>query len=186
VEVLLAKARLAGKSGNNAEAERLYDTVLKDHPRNTAALTGKAVLRDVAGDKKAAAEHYKVAILLDQDNVQAMNNLAMIYADEKGRGPVAYNLAARAYAISGGKPGVADTLGYVLLRNGRADEALKVLEKAVSVAPDNPYINYHIAMALAELGEHQQALASVDKALQASGFPQREQAGQLRQALLDK
>jgi Flp pilus assembly protein TadD len=65
-----------------------------------------------------------------------------------------------------------DTLGYALLKNGRAAEARKVLEKAVSILPGNPTVNYHLALACRESGDKVQAAAALRKALQLGNFPE--------------
>jgi predicted Zn-dependent protease len=84
---------------------------------------------------------------------------------------------------SSGDPSVIDTLGYVLIRNNRSEEALKVLERALSMAPDHPAIQYHHALALSELGRTTEAVAGLEKALAGGNFDERADAEKLLRKL---
>jgi len=56
------------------------------------------------------------------------------------------------------------------LKNNRADDATKVLEKAVRLLPDNPTVCYHLGLAYKETGEKADALKMMQKALSLGEF----------------
>jgi tetratricopeptide (TPR) repeat protein len=76
---------------------------------------------------------------------------------------------------------VQDTLGYVLLKNGKVEEGLKVLEQAAVNAHDNPSVYYHLALAYNEHKEKDAAVKYLQKALGLGVFPEQHQATALSQ-----
>jgi predicted Zn-dependent protease len=76
-------------------------------------------------------------------------------------------------------PNVLDTYGYLLLKNGRVADARKILERVSSILPNNPSVNYHLALAYREAGDRAQAISRVNKALEAGRFMEEAQARQL-------
>jgi FimV-like protein len=85
-------------------------------------------------------------------------------------------MALTAFKLEPGNGGVTDTLGYALLKNGRGEDARKVLEKAVAILPNNPTVNYHLALAYRETGDKAKATATLRKALQLGKFPEEQDA----------
>lgn len=184
VGVLLAEFQLRGRNMDTALAS--FNAVLGSAPLNAQALTGKGMVLQLQGKKAEAAKLYLQAVQAQHDYVPALNNLAMLWADQDATRLQAVNLAMAAFVRASGDPSVVDTLGYTLIRNNRAEEALKVLERALSLSPENPAIQYHMALALADLGRKPEALASVEKALAGGEFEERADAETLRRTLQGK
>jgi len=61
-----------------------------------------------------------------------------------------------------------DTHGWVRFKRGELAEALPVLERAVSRAPDSKVIRYHLAMAELQAGQRERARANLEAALSGS------------------
>jgi Tfp pilus assembly protein PilF len=74
---------------------------------------------------------------------------------------------------------VIDTLGYALLKNGRTDEAIKMLESAVKLLPANPSVHYHLALAYKEDGNRSKAQKHLETALSKNNFPEAASARKL-------
>ena len=81
--------------------------------------------------------------------------MAWIYYlnDDKRALPTAQR-AAKAAPESGS---VIDTLGWIQLKQGQVAEAVTTLRKAASLAPSNPSIQYHLAVALTRDGSAEEA-----------------------------
>ena len=92
---------------------------------------------------------------------------------------MALQLAAKAYTLAPTDGYVQDTLGFVLLKNGKMKEGLTALKKAVELVPNNPSIYYHLALAYKENGEKQKAIENLQKAMKFSDFPEASTAKQL-------
>jgi hypothetical protein len=59
-------------------------------------------------------------------------------------------LAERAFAVAPVAAQTSDTLGWILLAQGETERAMTYLTAANSVAPRNPNIQYHLAVASSE------------------------------------
>lgn len=109
------------------------------------------------------------------DNAVLLNNLAMVSADLDD--PAALDYARRAYQLLPSAPEIADTLGWILVRRGQAEEGLRYLRDAQSrAAADDAGIGYHIGYALNVLGRTAEAIAELEKiATSESADPQEQQ-----------
>jgi Flp pilus assembly protein TadD len=90
------------------------------------------------------------------------------------------DIARRALQLDRDNPEVADTLGWALLQfDGDVDEAVRLLERAVSGLPDNPTVRYHLAVGHERAGDSAQSLIEVRAALAGEAFPERSAAEEL-------
>jgi len=115
----------------------------------------------------------------------ALNNLAYLYAENYGSKEEALELAMRDYRQDPANPAIMDTLGYVLVKNGRAEDAGKLLEKAVTLLPGNASVCYHLALAYQKLGKKDEAIDFLRKALESEEFPEVKEARSLLGKLAD-
>ncbi|HTU56500.1 MAG TPA: XrtA/PEP-CTERM system TPR-repeat protein PrsT [Acetobacteraceae bacterium] len=106
------------------------------------------------GQLDPAAKRLKSVIAAQPTNVDALNDLAWIH-EQQGQ-PDALALAERAYSLSG-DPHVADTLGWILTREKPSRTGLALLRQAHAAAPEDPAVTYHLAAALAGLGDVESA-----------------------------
>ena len=131
------------------------------------------------GRKKEAIAEYQKILRLSQNHVPTLNNLAYLYAEDNKDTAMALQLASRAYTFAPTDGMVQDTLGFVLLKNGKMREGLIALKKAVELIPNNPSIHYHLALAYKNNGDKQKAIESLQKAIKFGDFPELSQAKQL-------
>lgn len=88
-----------------------------------------------------------------------LNNLALLY--QKLGDPRALVFARRALDMEPNQPAFMDTYAWVLVQKGEAAKGLRILRNARLRSPDSPSIRYHIAVALAALGQKREALREV-------------------------
>lgn len=147
--------------------------------KNYKAISLKlAVLYQQAGDLKLAEEYYDIVIKGQPDNVVALNNLASIYMQQNN--PKAIVLAERAYRKAAKYATIADTYGYILIKQGRVEDGLKILQEAANAEPNNSDIQFHLAEAYGLSGDKQKAISML-KALRKGGgdFSEKKKAEQL-------
>jgi tetratricopeptide (TPR) repeat protein len=133
-----------------------------------------------AGSSEEAVALFQQIREADPDNPTALNNLAWLLRDLRPQ--QALELAERAHRLRPDVPGIQDTLGLLLLRNGvDAPRALKVLAAATEAAPQDPSIALHYAEALIENGRTTDAVP-VLQGLRGQDFAGHERAA----ALLDE
>ncbi|MDQ8197023.1 tetratricopeptide repeat protein [Pelagicoccus enzymogenes] len=104
----------------------------------------------------------------------ALNNLAYIYSSKLGDLDRALELAERARDLSPSNPDVADTLGWILAKQGKYSWASSLLAEAASKLPNNAEVHYHLGFCRYMLGLEESAAQSLGRALElADSFPGR-------------
>jgi tetratricopeptide (TPR) repeat protein len=140
-----------------------YNEACREKPDYVPALFAQGALFEQTGKKREAIGKYRTVLERSDAYVPALNNLAYLYASGFGSKEEALRLAISAFKREPGNAGVMDTLGFVLLKSNRLEDAKKVLEKAVNLLPDNPTITYHLALAYKESGDKVNALKMLQK-----------------------
>ncbi len=136
-----------------------------DDHRTRLALAG-AYLK--AERFKDAIGEYEKLLAVSPENPVLLNNLAWSYhqiGDDR-----ALDYARRAHDKAPQSSEITDTLGWILVREGKAAEGLDLLKKAAAQAPDQSEIRYHLAVALDAVGNKDAARRELE-AVVGSGKP---------------
>ncbi len=176
--------RLVGahEAANTGRARASVEEWLALEPEDAGMRRVYAQLLEADGDYDAAVAEYERLVEAGELDAIGLNNLAWQYMLKDDRRAIGLAEQARALAPDNGQ--IADTLGWILYRNGRAERALGVLREAVALAPDDAEIRYHLAVVLAESGESAEARRIVDDLLESGAeFPSRSEARALLQSL---
>ena len=91
----------------------------------------------------------------DPNNVEALNNLAWFSREADPQAALEY--ARRAASLAPDSAMVLDTLAMVLAENQKIDEAVKTIESALDIAPEESGIRLHSAIILQQAGNSQRA-----------------------------
>lgn len=169
-------------AGKRAEADARLATWLKQNPDDLPARVYLARDHAEAGRNRQAIEQYEHILRKRQEPV-LLNNLAWLYLQEQD--PKARATAEKAHKLAPKSPLVQDTLGWILVQNGDTARGLDLLRQAVSQAPDNSAIRYHLAAALARSGDKTAARKELNQALRPGSkpFAEAEEARKLLQTL---
>ncbi|MBI5656921.1 MAG: tetratricopeptide repeat protein, partial [Geobacter sp.] len=183
---LQAKVQLGNLQASRKDysaAVAIFTEAIRENADYAPAHFSLGSLYEQTGKKKEAVSKYRDALAKSPNYVPALNNLAYLLADGYGNKEEALRLAISAFRAEPGNSGVLDTLGYALLKNEKYADAVKVLEKAAAMLPNNPTVQYHYALALQGKGEKVKSLEVVNKALQRGAFPESALALKLRSQL---
>jgi tetratricopeptide (TPR) repeat protein len=101
-------------------------------------------LQDRVGDKTASVASMKRVIEIDKDHIQALNFLAYAYADSGKNLDEAEQLVRRAATLQPNDGFILDTLGWVLFKRGKTAEAVRTLEAAYKMQPEESVIAEHL------------------------------------------
>ena len=101
----------------------------------------------------------------EPDHAQALNALGYTLTDATDRHAEAYDLIKKALELRPNDFYILDSMGWVLYRLGRLDEAIEYLRKALSIRQD-PEIAAHLGEVLWVRGEREQAKGVWETALQ--------------------
>jgi len=146
------------------EAMAVYNKALAD--KNDADLLySRAMLAEKMGRLDALENDLRTILTDDPDNAQALNALGYTLADRTDRHQEAHELISRALELNPDDFYVLDSMGWVLYRLGRLDEAVVHLRKALEIRND-PEIAAHLGEVLWVIGDKQAARKIWDTALQ--------------------
>ena len=185
VRTRLAAAQWAFETEQYGQAKEQAELALKLDSESLQAKILAGVVALFLRDYKAAESHFESAHLQAPANFAASNNLALALAEQdveaKKRKALEYgDVNARANQRS---VEAFSTLGWVLYRLGRLDEAEQALRKAASSGKLSADTAYYIAKVSVDRGKNEQAKNLLDTALKSKRpFSKRQEA----QALLDK
>lgn len=178
--ILVALGNVYFASGEAKKALSYVDAAIKRDENNYVARTVRGNICTVLGKDKDAVESYNKALQLSQRYVPALNNLAMLYLKDPKTRLEALRLSYTAYMQQPGEAAVLDTFGYALAVNGRNDEAVQVLEKALEADAENSEIEYHLGYAYKQSGKIDKALPLLEKV---ANCPNCSQAGEAKKLL---
>ena len=134
------------------------------------------------GNNEDAVSAYEKVVAAAPGNYVALNNLAWIYFIEGDARAEA--LARRAVELSPDNSSVIDTLGWILVKTGFADEGIEYLRQAVDLSDGEAEIRYHLAAGLAGAGEAEEARSMLADILSPEAdFPSRGDAEALLSSL---
>ena len=124
---------------------------------NDAAVAEVLAALELAQHRNADAERDLQIVLAQQpNNSAALNNLAWLLQLKGDK--TARTYAQRAFMQSQ-SPETADTLGWVLVSQGDAPKAVRLLQQAAAARPDSRTIKYHLAVALNDTGKRDEAIS---------------------------
>lgn len=170
---------LQASGAPDAAAAQLNDW-LKRHPGDPDALRQLANLQIGAGRYAEAEPNLREVLKQRPNDPVALNNLAWVL-QEQGK-PEALAFARRAFLAAPGAD-VADTLGWVLATHGEAADALPLLRQAAQAKPQDPSVQYHLALALKDTGNKDEAIKVLSAIV---GRPEAFSDKPKAQALLDQ
>ena len=147
---LLLKRFNAAQRAGKADADAILQQWLAEHPDDARIRFQLGSHYQQAGRNQQAVQQFEALLKLAPENGSVLNNLAWLTA--LNNDPKAIDYAERAYRLLPEDAGVLDTYGWLLTRQGYAEKGLRLIEQALQILPDNPDIQYHHALALAENG----------------------------------
>ncbi|BBJ22847.1 XrtA/PEP-CTERM system TPR-repeat protein PrsT [Candidatus Nitrotoga sp. AM1P] len=139
------------QAGKNKEAGSRLTQWLKDHPADTATRIYFAGTYLAEKKNKEAIEQYETILRQEPKYVPALNNLAWLYQQEKDSRALEY--AEKANQLTPDNPAILDTLGWILVEQGKISRGLPLLQKASSLAPKVAEIQYHLVLGLVKSGD---------------------------------
>lgn len=166
-------------AGDPAGASGVLALFLDQNPRNVAALRLAAHWQIAAGDYDAAIDTLEgLRARIGDRDAALLAELALAY-DGKGVDAPARSFAAAAYALAPANAAAADAYGWTLFGAGDEDGALQLTQKAVTIAPGNPILRWHLAQVYAAIGRLPEARFHARAALSDPRFGDRDAAQRL-------
>lgn len=148
-----------------------FQDALMAQPESVQARFAVANLLEASGKKQEAAARYRAILDQNANFLPALNNLAYLSADGYGNKEDALRLAINAFKQDPSNASVMDTVGYALYRNGRSADAVKVLERAATLLPNEPTVRYHLGLAYHQAGDKARSQKALQESLALGQYP---------------
>ena len=162
--IVQAEGDLLIQAGRYEEAVAVYTEALDDG-YNPDLLYARAMAAEKIGRLELLEQDLRAILEREPDHAQALNALGYTLADATDRHAEAYELIKKALELRPNDFYILDSMGWVLYRLGRLDEAIEYLRKALSIRQD-PEIAAHLGEVLWVRGEREQAKEVWETALQ--------------------
>ena len=153
------------KSPAPTQGHEFLQRWVKERPGDAVALRALAEGHLAAGDLQGARVRYESVLKLRGEDPVLLNNLANVLVLQGDRGALDY--AERAHRLAPGDAAMQDTLGWILVEQGRLQDGLRHLREARLRDPNDLEIRYHLAAALAKSGRKEEARRELEPALKA-------------------
>jgi tetratricopeptide (TPR) repeat protein len=126
-----------------SDAEKTYRFILNISPSDFEAHFFLGSICDIQGKRDEAIEEFKTALQLNPEYPDALNSLGYLYAEESINLEEAEGMIEKALNYEPNNGAYIDSLGWVYFKQGRYEEAIEKLEKAVQFLSD-PVIYEHL------------------------------------------
>lgn len=127
-----------------SKAEKMLLDATKKFPEHAQLHFFLGNMQDRLGEKESSVTTMQTVLKLDKDHVQALNFLAYTFADMNRNLDEAERLVRQALTLQPGDGYILDTLGWVLFKRGRYSDAIRTLEAAYKVQPNESVIAEHL------------------------------------------
>jgi len=157
VSLFIAEAELLNNAGYDTEAQALLNTARAQFPDDVALLFASGMLIVETAELVEFERIMRDVLALDPDYALALNALGYTLAEQTDRYDEAYALITRALELMPDSVAIIDSMGWVLYRLERFDEALSYLKRAASRS-SNGEITAHLGEVLWVMGQENDAM----------------------------
>jgi len=163
VDMTIAKAQLLASLERFDESLQYYDKAIGFRPDDETIVLGRGEVLLKMGRLDDALAAYESAEKRWPDSAMVLNAYGYTLADRTDRFRDAEKLIRKALKLDPESPAIIDSMGWVLYKLGRNEEALEELERAYSML-DDPEVAAHVVEVLAMLGRREDALKVLTEA----------------------
>ena len=170
-------------AGRRPEAATMLSLFLSQNPQDIPAQRLAAHWQISSGDWDNAIDTLEdLRGQIGNRDAALLTELAYAYTgdDDPDAGLV---YAQAAYRLTPMNPAASDAYGWALYQQGKSDTAVQLLEKAVSIAPDNSTLRWHLGQVYADIGRNSEAATQIRMAMGDPGFSDRDVATAALKAL---
>ncbi|QDV65143.1 tetratricopeptide repeat protein [Crateriforma conspicua] len=155
------------KQLNEKQLERLEiltQSLIEDFGQRSSLQMVRASLAKSKGDVDQASKIYRDVLGSDEQNLIALNNLAVLLSESDGSLAEAANLSDLTIQIAGRMPALLDTRAVIAIASKENQVALELLNEATQKEPNAMFL-FHRAVAQLKAGNQDLANADFQKAI---------------------
>ncbi len=136
LQVFLAEGEILRNSQQFQKAFDLYTESLAELPDNIELLYARALTAEKVNRLDVTIQDLREIIERQPNNVQALNALGYTLVDRTKQIAEGVKLVERAYKLNTNDPAITDSMGWAYYRQGRYQDALRLLRKAFALNKD--------------------------------------------------
>ncbi|MBI3368191.1 MAG: PEP-CTERM system TPR-repeat protein PrsT, partial [Burkholderiales bacterium] len=148
-------------AGQKDEAARFATSWVKEHPKDTFFLVHLGDVELGRKDYAAAERRYLDVLKVDENEPNALNNIAWLMVQRNAKGAAAY--AHKAVGLYPGQIAFLDTLALSLAVEGQIDQALITERRVVDSSPDVYVYRLNLAKLYLQAGKKDAARAELER-----------------------
>lgn len=153
---------------------------LKRHPANEKLMYFEGAMYDKLGKRDQGIENMKAILKINDNNAHALNFLGYTYAEMGKNLDEAEELISRALKLRPNDGFIEDSLGWVLFKKGKVEQALERLRKAKELQPEEAVIYDHLGDVYAHKKEFDRAQEMYQKAIEFSADRDKELSSKVK------
>ncbi|MCC6137353.1 MAG: tetratricopeptide repeat protein [Bdellovibrionaceae bacterium] len=147
------------------ESQVVLEKAHSKFPKDVQIMYQLGSVYDQLGQADRTVEKMEQLIVLDKNHVEGLNYLAYLYADKTKNLDVAEKLARRALTLRPNDGFILDTLGWVLYKQNKMNDAIKTLEKAHQLESNESIIAEHLGDVYFKIALPQKAREMYERAV---------------------
>ena len=155
-QLIMVEAQLLNERADAPMVLAFLDEVVAEDPENIALLYYRGMTGQQLGRMDILERDLSQVLRIHPEHADAMNALGYTLADQTDRFGEALALISKALELRPDEPAFIDSMGWVLFRLGRLDEAREQLERAYELFP-NDEVASHLGEVLWMMGEKREA-----------------------------
>jgi len=161
----LVDGHILAEDGQTDEAMKVYTAALQRSPDDRDLLFSQSILADETGQFDLVEKNLRHILDKDPNDVNALNALGFSMANHTTRYQEAYDYVQKALDLRPHSGAILDSMGWVLYRLGRLDEAVDYLRRSLEIIKE-PEVFAHLGEVLWMRGDHDGARQIWQQALE--------------------
>ena len=166
-QLFALEAQVLSTAEEDDATVELLNKALTVYPNSESLRYARAMAAQRLGDLAQLESDLKVILSISPNNATVLNALGYTLADQTDRYEEALELIAKALDLAPGEPAILDSMGWVLFKLGRLQEAEQQLRLAYQHLQD-PEIAAHLGEVLMAMGKSDEATQLWSSAIEAA------------------
>ncbi len=166
IPLYLELAKIEADIQKKSEAStQVYFRGLDNNPDDLTLMLALAKNYERSGDRRQARSTYESLLKKNPQNDAAINNLAVLLIESPMTEDINKALSLAEKLKNSDNPLLQDTYAWVLVKTGKTQEALKILEQLALKEPKIAEFRYHLGVAHFDSGNKATAIIELKQAL---------------------
>ncbi len=136
-QVLLTEIDILVDAKNLDKALETTNKVLSIIPEDVDFLYARSIIYGLMNKPTEAERDLRAILVLDPNNANALNALGFTLANQPSRIKEALPFLQKALSLNPDNPAYLDSMGWLMYKMGRTQEAITMLDKAYRISGDN-------------------------------------------------